>query len=93
VREHAGDRIRVVLSNAFGITPLRAANVALREKGASIVATSKRTLTFNGGVVLPLDDARHGTANELRLHQWKPRRRNGPASEHHDAIVVLSVSR
>jgi len=46
-----GDRIRVVLSNAFGTAPLPvgAASIALREKGASIVAASKRTLTFNGG--------------------------------------------
>jgi lysophospholipase L1-like esterase len=45
-----GDRIRVVLSNAFGTAPLPvgAATVALRQKDAAIVASSKRPLTFSG---------------------------------------------
>jgi len=45
-----GDRIRVVLSNAFGTAPLPvgAASVALRQKDSSIVAASKRVLTFGG---------------------------------------------
>ena len=45
-----GDRVRVVLSNAFGSGPLAigAANVALREKDASIVPSSARPLTFGG---------------------------------------------
>jgi lysophospholipase L1-like esterase len=45
-----GDRVRVVLSNAFGTAPLviGAANVALRQKDASIVASSARALTFGG---------------------------------------------
>jgi lysophospholipase L1-like esterase len=45
-----GDRVRVVLSNAFGTTPLAigAANVALRRKDASIVASASRRLTFGG---------------------------------------------
>ncbi len=45
-----GGRVRVVLSNTFGTASLRigAAQVALRDKGASIVAGSNRPLTFGG---------------------------------------------
>jgi lysophospholipase L1-like esterase len=45
-----GDRIRVVLSNAFGTAPLQvgAASVALRQKDSSIVVSSRRALTFGG---------------------------------------------
>jgi lysophospholipase L1-like esterase len=45
-----GGRVRVVLSNTFGTAPLRigAAQVALRDKGPSIVAGSNRVLTFGG---------------------------------------------
>jgi lysophospholipase L1-like esterase len=45
-----GDRIRVVLSNAFGTEALNigAAGVALRQKDAVIAAGSSRPLTFDG---------------------------------------------
>jgi lysophospholipase L1-like esterase len=45
-----GDRVRVVLSNAFGTLPLEvgAAHVALREKDAAIQPKSDRPLTFGG---------------------------------------------
>jgi lysophospholipase L1-like esterase len=45
-----GDRLRVVLSNAFGTAPLvvGAANVALRDKDSSIVSRSSRALKFSG---------------------------------------------
>jgi lysophospholipase L1-like esterase len=45
-----GDRIRVVLSNAFGTEPLMvgAAGVALRQKDAVILAGSSRPLMFDG---------------------------------------------
>jgi len=45
-----GDRLRVVLSNAFGTVPLEigAAHVALREKDAAIQTKSDRALTFAG---------------------------------------------
>ncbi|MFT8247192.1 SGNH/GDSL hydrolase family protein [Roseomonas sp. BN140053] len=45
-----GNRVRVVLTNTFGTMPLRvgAAQVALRDKGPSIVAGSNRVLTFGG---------------------------------------------
>jgi lysophospholipase L1-like esterase len=45
-----GGRIRVVLTNTFGTVPLRigAAQVALRDKGSSIVAGTNRVLTFGG---------------------------------------------
>jgi lysophospholipase L1-like esterase len=45
-----GDRLRVVLSNAFGTAPLvvGAANVALRDKDSAIVSKSSRPLKFGG---------------------------------------------
>jgi lysophospholipase L1-like esterase len=45
-----GERVRVVLANTFGTAPLTigAARVALRDKGAAIVAKSDRELTFSG---------------------------------------------
>ena len=45
-----GDRVRVVLSNVFGTSPLMvgAAHVALRQKDAAIVPSSARALTFGG---------------------------------------------
>jgi lysophospholipase L1-like esterase len=46
-----GRRVRVRLSNAYGTAALQigAAHVALRDKGADIVAGSDRPLTFSGG--------------------------------------------
>jgi lysophospholipase L1-like esterase len=45
-----GSRLRVVLSNTFGTVPLPigAAQVALRDKDATIVPQSSRVLTFGG---------------------------------------------
>jgi lysophospholipase L1-like esterase len=45
-----GSRVRVVLSNAFGTSPLviGAAHVALRQKNESIVPGSAHALTFSG---------------------------------------------
>lgn len=45
-----GERVRVVLSNAFGTAPLMvgSAHVALREKDAAIKPGSDRPLTFGG---------------------------------------------
>jgi lysophospholipase L1-like esterase len=45
-----GARVRVVVSNSLGTLPLHigAAHVALRDKGASIVAASDHVLTFGG---------------------------------------------
>jgi lysophospholipase L1-like esterase len=45
-----GDRVRVVLSNAYGTAPLEigAAHVALRDKDAAIVRQSARVLSFSG---------------------------------------------
>lgn len=44
-----GSRVRVVLSNVFGTAPMTigAANLALREKDAALVAGSTRSLTFS----------------------------------------------
>jgi lysophospholipase L1-like esterase len=45
-----GSRVRVILSNAFGTSPLAvgASGVALRQKDSAIVAGSNRALTFGG---------------------------------------------
>jgi lysophospholipase L1-like esterase len=45
-----GERVRVVLSNAFGTAPLAigAAHIAIHAKGAAIEPTSDRTLAFSG---------------------------------------------
>jgi len=53
-----GDRLRVVLSNAFGTAPLEigAAHVALRDHDALVKASSVKPLTFGGsttGKILP----------------------------------------
>src|SRR5262245_34303127 len=52
-----GSRLRVILTNTFGTADLRigAAGVALRDRDASIVRDSARTLTFGGAarVTLP----------------------------------------
>ena len=50
-----GARVRVVLSNSLGTAPLRigAAQVALRDTGAGIIAGSNRVLTF-GGISQPV---------------------------------------
>src|SRR6476661_2447482 len=45
-----GSRVRVRLSNGFGMTPVKvgAAHIALRAKESEIVAGSDRPLTFDG---------------------------------------------
>ena len=45
-----GDRVRIVLSNAFGTAPLEigAAHVALRDRDAAVRPASVRALTFGG---------------------------------------------
>lgn len=45
-----GQRLRVVLSNAFGTSPLQvgAASVSLRQKDSALVAQSTRPLAFSG---------------------------------------------
>jgi lysophospholipase L1-like esterase len=45
-----GDRVRVVLSNAFGTAPVEigAADIALRDTDAAVVAGSVKPLTFGG---------------------------------------------
>lgn len=52
-----GERVRVVLSNAFGTTPLTvgAAHVALRATDGAIVKASDRELSFSGrsGLTIP----------------------------------------
>jgi lysophospholipase L1-like esterase len=45
-----GNRVRVVLSNAFGTAPIEigAADIALRDKESTVVAASVKPLTFGG---------------------------------------------
>ena len=49
-----GTRVRIVLSNVFGTTPLTvgAASIAVRDKESAIVAATSRPLTF-GGLAAP----------------------------------------
>jgi lysophospholipase L1-like esterase len=49
-----GDRVRIVLSNAFGTLPLEigAAHVALRDKDSAIQRGSDRPLTFGGNAAM-----------------------------------------
>jgi lysophospholipase L1-like esterase len=51
-----GDRVRVVLTNAFGTAPLAlgGAHVALRDKGGTIVDGSDRALTFGGASTMSI---------------------------------------
>lgn len=53
-----GNRVRIVLSNAFGTAPVAigAASISLRDQDSLVLATSMRTLTFGGstsGTILP----------------------------------------
>lgn len=52
-----GTQVRVRISNAFGVEPLRlgAAHVALRSEGSKLMAGSDRTLLFGGaaGITVP----------------------------------------
>jgi len=51
-----GDRVRIVLTNAFGTAPLAlgGAHVALRDKGGTIVDGSDRALTFGGAATMSI---------------------------------------
>jgi lysophospholipase L1-like esterase len=51
-----GDRVRIVLTNAFGTAPLAVggAHVALRDKGGTIVDGSDRALTFGGAATMSI---------------------------------------
>ena len=59
-----GDRVRIVLSNAFGTSPLSvgAAHVALREKDAAIVKASDRAVTFGASPTVTFRRARWSSA-------------------------------
>ena len=51
-----GPRVRVVLSNAFGTTPVTvgAAHIGLRERDAAIGAGTSRALTFSGQMTMSI---------------------------------------
>jgi lysophospholipase L1-like esterase len=102
-----GERLRVVLSNAFGTAPLSigAASVARREKDAALVAGSSRPLTFGGraAAVIPpgailLSDAVSLTfpaASDLAVDIFLPGDTaswNSPLTTHSGAFQTSYVS-
>ena len=101
-----GPRLRLVLSNAFGVAPLTigAAHIALRATGAGIVAASGRPLTFSGrptiaippGAVAfsdPVDLVVTGMA-DLSIDLYLPGTTNGPSplTMHNAALQTNYVS-
>jgi len=98
-----GRKVRVRLSNAFGVLPLRvgAANVALRLTGSSIYANSNRRLTFGGqsSVVVPAGavvvsdavDLNVSTASDLAVSVYLPGITE-PATYHEQTMVTSYVS-
>jgi lysophospholipase L1-like esterase len=86
-----GRRVRVVLSNAFGTSPLTvgAAHIALRDKGPAIVTASDRALTFSGrptmtipaGAVLFSDpvDMTVSSMSDLAIDLYLPGNTNAPS--------------
>jgi lysophospholipase L1-like esterase len=86
-----GRRVRVVLSNAFGTSPLTigAAHIALRDKGPAIVTASDRALTFSGrptmtipaGAVLFSDpvDLAVSALSDLAIDVYLPGNTNAPS--------------
>ena len=66
-----GDRVRVRVSNAYGIRPLTigAAHIALRDKGPATVRGSDRKLTFGGrgGAVIAAGAVAFSDPVELRV--------------------------
>lgn len=98
-----GRKVRVRLSNAFGVLPLRvgAANVALRLTGSTIYASSNRRLTFGGqtSVVVPAGavvvsdavDLNVPTASDLAVSVYLPGITE-PATYHEQTMVTSYIS-
>lgn len=98
-----GRRVRVRLSNAFGVLPLRigAANVALRLTGSSVYASSNRRLTFGGlaSVVVPAGavvvsdavDLNVPTASDLAVSIYLPGITE-PATYHEQTMVTSYIT-
>src|SRR5947207_14896319 len=68
-----GSKARVVLSNAYGTTPVTvgAANIALRDKEGAIQTGSSRPLTFSGNTTttIPLGAVMYSDAINLTVPQ------------------------
>lgn len=64
-----GDTVRVRLTNEFSTAPLSvgAAQIALRDSGASIVAGSSRTLTFGGSPTIIISPGAHVVSDPVDL--------------------------
>lgn len=64
-----GSQVRIRLSNEFGRQPLivGAAHIAIRESGASIVATSDRALTFSGNTGVTVDAGADAVSDPVAL--------------------------
>jgi lysophospholipase L1-like esterase len=98
-----GRKVRVRLSNAFGVLPLRvgAANVALRFTGSTIYSASNRRLTFGGqsSVVVPAGavvvsdavDLNVPTAADLAVSVYLPGITE-PATYHEQTMVTSYIS-
>jgi lysophospholipase L1-like esterase len=101
-----GSRVRVVLSNRFGTTPLTigAAHLALRDRDGSIQPASGRPLTFSGGPTFTIppgavvySDAVNLTvpaASDLAIDLFLPGDTNTPAplTMHNTAVQTSYVS-
>lgn len=64
-----GDQVRVRLTNEFSAAPLsvNAAQIALRDAGASIVSGSSRTLTFGGSPSVIISPGAHVVSDPVDL--------------------------
>ncbi len=100
-----GDRVRVVLSNAFGTMPLEigAAHVALRDRDAAIKAGAGHALTFSGnptamiaaGAVVVSDPVSLNvpTASDLAIDVYLPGdTSSSPLTMHQGALQENYVS-
>ena len=98
-----GRKVRVRLSNAFGVLPLRvgAANVAQRLTGSTIYSSTNRRLTFGGqsSVVVPAGavvvsdavDLNVPTAADLAVSVYLPGITE-PATYHEQTMVTSYIS-
>lgn len=98
-----GERVRVMLTNEYGTRPLviGAAHIALASEGATIAASSDRTLTFNGqpSVTIPPGapmlsdpvDLKVGALGDISVSLYLPEP-TAPASFHWDARQTTYVA-
>jgi lysophospholipase L1-like esterase len=101
-----GSRLRLVLSNAFGTSPLTvgAAHVALRDRESAIIPASDRVLTFSGrptmtipaGAMLLTDPIALAVppASDIAIDLYLPGNTNGPSpvTMHNGALQTSYVT-